>query len=91
MIAVVWSERRLSLKVLAFSCMVDVFRRSSLESAAATPLIAAEYVSDTSDIPAMGKRVFGNCHFSSSVIEFHKSQTYLSSSVLIPDDNYVLN
>lgn len=59
MIAVVWSERRLSLKVLAFSCMVDVFRSSSLVSAApaATPLIAAEYVSDTSDIPAMSKRV----------------------------------
>lgn len=56
MIAVVWSERRLSLKVLDFSCMADVLRRSSLKSAE-TPLIAAAYVSDTSDIPAMWKSI----------------------------------
>lgn len=57
--AVVWSERRLSLKVFAFSSMVDVFSRLSLESSSVeAPLIAAEYVSDTSDIPAMWKIVF---------------------------------
>ena len=62
MIAVVWSERRLLLKVLAFSSMVDVFRSSSLESSAAAPLIAAENVSETSDIPAITKSIFEKFH-----------------------------
>lgn len=77
MIAVVWSERRLLLKVLAFSSMVDVFRSSSLESSAAAPLIAAANVSDTSDIPAIRKRVFEQFHLL-SFISFRSIPYFLS-------------